>query len=154
MYRLMEFNLLLLLYFLAFSRKYSILFVAIGLCYTTFFFVDLFFLQAQQLTSFSITLTAAVFILFSVLHFFKLMRDLPSTHIQNLPMFWIDTAVLVYFAGAFFIFLLRNYLIEVMKDDQIVYWSLHNILNIIKNILFAIGLWQATKKPTLNSEKK
>ncbi|MBS1505240.1 MAG: hypothetical protein JSS79_01230 [Bacteroidetes bacterium] len=153
-YRLAEFHFLLVSYFFAFGRKTLKLFITIAIVYTSFFFVDLIFLQAKQLTSFSVTLTAAVFIIFSVLHFFKLMRDLPSTHIHQLPMFWVDTAVLVYFAGAFFIFLLRNYLIEVLKDDQIVYWSLHNILNIIKNILFAIGLWHATKSPVVKSETR
>jgi hypothetical protein len=153
-YRLLEFIILLIIYYLALGRKSRNTFVAIGVAYILFFFSDLLFFQAGQLNSFSVTLTAAVFIVFSVLHFFKLMRELPSTHIHQLPMFWIDTAVLVYFAGAFFIFLLRSYLVEVMKDNQIVYWSLHNILNIIKNILFAIGLWQATKNPILNSETK
>lgn len=153
-YRLLEFLFLLRIYFFAFGERYTRSFIVVGIVYSAFFFVDLIFFQAGQLTSFSITLTAATFIVFSIFHFFKLMRDLPSTHIHQLPMFWIDTAVLVYFAGAFFIFLLRNYLIEVMNDDQIVYWSLHNILNIIKNILFAVGLWQATKSPVVKSETR
>lgn len=153
-YRLFEFLFLLIIYYYAISNKSRNAFIAIGVAYVIFFFSDLLFFQAGQLNTFSITITAAVFIIFSVFHFFKLMKDLPSTHIHQLPMFWVDTAVLVYFAGAFFIFLLRNYLIEVLKDDQIVYWSLHNILNIIKNILFAVGLWYATKSPTVKSETR
>ncbi len=150
-YRLIEFILLLRVYYFAFESRALKGFVAIGLIYTIFFVADLFFFQPAQLNSFSITLTSLVFIIFSILYFLKLMRDLPTTQIQKLPMFWINTAVLVYFAGSFFVFLLRNYLIEVLHDNQILYWSFHNILNIIKNLLFAIGLWQGIRKPLSNS---
>lgn len=145
-YGLVQFIFLLRVYYLAFDSKAFKGFASIGLAYIAFFLVDLFFFQPGQLSSFSITLTSLVFIIFSILYFLKLMRDLPTIQIQRLPMFWINTAVLVYFAGSFFVFLLRDYLIEVLHDNQIMYWSFHNMLNITKNLLFAIGLWQGNRK--------
>ena len=57
-------------------------------------------------------------------------------------MFWINTAILIYFSGNLFLFIFNTYLVSVLKDDLVVYWSFHNLLYLIKNVLFAIGLWQ------------
>ena len=80
-------------------------------------------------------------------YFYLLMNDLPILHIQQLPMFWISTGILIYYAGNFFLFLVKNYLIYGEFGSHRLMWVLHNLLNITKNILFAIGLWQSYRKP-------
>ncbi len=65
----------------------------------------------------------------------------------GLPMFWLNTGVLTYFAGNLFLFAIRNYVIIAFNDNQTMYWSFHNFLNIGKNLLFAIALWQDLRKP-------
>ena len=152
-YRLPEFILLLCIYYFAFEGKARTAFIIIGLVYVCFFLAGLYLLQGKA-NAISTTVSSLVFIIFSILYFFKLLSHLPTTQIQGLPMFWVNTAVLVYFAGSFFVFLLRNYLIEVLHDNQIVYWSFHNILNILKNLLFAIGLWHGSRTHDSNLLKK
>jgi hypothetical protein len=147
-FRLIEFFLLLYIYYLAFkpeARKAT--FTIIAIVYLTFFLAELFTFQKGQLNSYSATLSSVVFIVFSVRYFYVLMRDLPTAQIQRLPMFWVNTAVLTYFAGSLFLFAMRSYLINVLKDDQTIYWSFHNFLNIGKNLLFAVALWQDLRKP-------
>lgn len=147
-FRLVEFFFLLRIYFLAFKpRTHKAPFVIILIFYVCFFLAELFILQKGQLNSYSVTLSSVVFIVFSVRYFYILIRDLPTTQIQRLPMFWVNTAVLTYFAGNLFLFAMRSYLINVLKDDQTIYWSFHNFLNIGKNLLFAVALWQNLRKP-------
>ncbi len=139
---------LLFIYFVAGQNgKNKIVYIALGLVYILFFIAELSVYSHKQLNSYSITLTSLIFIFFSVRYFYFLMRDLPTDQIQRLPMFWVNTGVLTYFAGGLFLFAMRNYVITVFNDNQTTYWSFHNFLNIVKNLLFAVALWQDLRKP-------
>ncbi len=147
-FRLVEFLFLLYIYHLASQPKtQKKLFTFIGLSYVSFFCAEFLIFQKGQFNSYSATLSSIVFIVLSVRYFYILMRDLPTAQIQRLPMFWINTAILTYFAGSLFLFAMRPYLINVLNDNQTIYWSFHNFLNIGKNLLFAVALWQDLRKP-------
>jgi hypothetical protein len=144
---LAQFPLLLQIYYQAFRpRSNRTFFFFMGLLYTVVFFAELVAFP-KGLNSYSTSITSLVFIILSVAYFYFLMVDLPTVHIQRLPMFWVNIAVLIYFAGNLFLFSLRHYLITELKDDQTIYWSFHNFLNIGKNLLFAVALWQDLRKP-------
>lgn len=148
LYRIFEFITLLYVYYTIWKNgKNRIVYISFALAYSLFFIAELSFNSQKQLNSYSITLTSLVFIYFSVRYFYLLMRDLPTDQIQRLPMFWVNTGVLTYFAGGLFLFAMRNYVITVFNDNQTTYWSFHNFLNIVKNLLFAVALWQDLRKP-------
>jgi hypothetical protein len=75
------------------------------------------------------------------------MRYLPTTKLWSLPMFWINSAVLIFFSGNLFLFALTHYLVHILNDNLVVYWGFHNLLNIVKNILFAAGFYVSIKVP-------
>lgn len=148
LYRLIEFLSYLIIYWIFWQKdKSNTIFISLGLAYILFFVSELSAHNYKHLNSYSITLASLVFIFFSVRYFYFLLRDLPTDKIQRLPMFWINTGVLIYFAGGLFLFAMRNYLIEAFHDNQTMYWSFHNFLNIVKNLLFAVALWQDLRKP-------
>ncbi len=147
-FRLVEFYTLSIIYYKAFVPRWNkVFFCTLGLLYAVLFISESFLSTKNQLNSYSITFTSLVFIVFSVRFFYVLMRDLPTAQIQRLPMFWVNTAVLTYFAGGLFVFAMRNYLVNSLNDNQTIYWSFHNFLNIGKNLLFAVALWQDLRKP-------
>ena len=96
--------------------------------------------------SFSNVVASLILIAFCIVYLYRLLNDLPIIHIQNLPMLWITFAVLTYYAGNFFLFLVKNYLTYGESSFHRVMWILHNLLNVTKNILFAIALWQNYRK--------
>lgn len=61
------------------------------------------------------------------------------------PMFWINTAVLLYFAGSFFFVLFSTFFLELTVYALAVF-ALHALLMILKNCLFALALWMAPPK--------
>ncbi|MEK6783397.1 MAG: hypothetical protein AABY93_16970 [Bacteroidota bacterium] len=83
----------------------------------------------------------------SLYYLFTLLKELPTATIHRLPILWISFAALGYYGGNFFLFLFSNYLTKSIDGSLAILWVLHNILNVIKNILFAIGLWQAYHNP-------
>lgn len=93
-----------------------------------------------------------ILIVITMYYFYRLLNDLPTDNIQSLPMLWLSFAVLVYYAGNFFLFLAANYLTYGgVEGTHLLMWNLHNLLNIIKNILFAIALWQSYRKVRLST---
>jgi hypothetical protein len=152
-YRVLEFIFLALMYRSYFSNRWqktamlSLIYFFVGLQV-----VGLFLTHSDIVKSYSTVFSSITFITLSIAFFFKLMKDLPTLHLQRLAMFWINTAILVYFSGNFFLFLMNDYLVNVMHDNLMVYWSFHNMLNIIKNLLFAIAFWQGIRKAGPNSD--
>ncbi len=146
-YLLLEFGILLSIYAKAIQllSKAKALFVIVIICYLGFFVTELLQSSKVEMNSYTLTFTSLLFILFSVRYFYLLIRELPTDKIQQLPMFWLNTGVLIYFAGGLFLFAIRNYVIAAFQDDQTVYWTFHNFLNVIKNILFAVAMWQGLR---------
>jgi hypothetical protein len=96
--------------------------------------------------SVSNVIASLVLIGLSLFYFYRLLNDLPIVHIQHLPMLWISFGILTYYAGNFFLFLINNYFINVQAGPHKLMWILHNLLNIVKNILFAVAIWQSYRK--------
>lgn len=74
------------------------------------------------------------FLIFVLINIFKNSEEL---FIENNPNFWFTTGLLFYFSGSLFTDLLSS---EILNGPML--WVFHNIANILKNILFAIGLWK------------
>lgn len=112
-----------------------------------FYVINISFFQGPWIfNSISNVLASLILIALCLYYFYRLLYDMPTVHIHSLPMLWISFAVLTYYAGNFFLFLVSNYLVEGARESHRIIWILHNLLNITKNILFAIALWQSYRK--------
>ncbi len=92
--------------------------------------------------SYSRTIGSIMVIVVSIFYLLGLLRDLPTQRLSKFPMFWVVTAVLVYNAGGFILFILVEYLINVLKSDLTYYWTFHNVLRIILFVLLIMSVWQ------------
>ena len=92
-----------------------------------------------------------ILIVYCILYCYRLLVDLPVQHLQRVPMFWFNSAILIFNAGTLFLFLFASYLVEVLNNDLLIYWSFHNILNIIQHLIVIIGLWQDLRNIRLRS---
>lgn len=105
------------------------------------------FLQKENINSYNKFLISGFVLTYTVLYFYNLMVELPTVHIQRMPMFWFNSAFLIYHAGTFFLFAFTSYLINVLKDDLLFYWSFHNSLGIIQQIIILVGISYDFAKP-------
>ena len=83
---------------------------------------------------------------YSILYFYHLSDRLPTQRLELLPMFWINSGVLLYFAGTLLVFTLKEYLGSKEGKYIIDLWDFHLFLNVILNVLFAIGFWVSRQK--------
>ena len=108
--------------------------------------LDMFFINDYMtVNNFSSSLESIIFILYSLLAFFFIMKRLMFQNLLNTSFFWINIAILIYFAGNLFLFLFSNHL---QKNDQAQYlavYNIHSVTNIIYYILISIGFWKAAR---------
>jgi hypothetical protein len=91
--------------------------------YVLFGLINLFFVQGPYgHTSYTSSLRAVCLIVIALTYFYVLIQQLPTESITKLPMFWINTGILIYYSGTFFMNLTADYLINVLNNTLITYW--------------------------------
>jgi hypothetical protein len=55
-------------------------------------------------------------------------------------MFWFNSALLIFHAGAFFLFSFQDYLVNVVKNYMLIYGSFQTMLSIVEHIIIIVGL--------------
>jgi hypothetical protein len=106
----------------------------------------IFFQGPWKLNTAFLAASSLVMIVLSLHYFYVLLTRLPTTDIHRFPMLWISFAVLFYYSGNFFQFLTTNYILAGDAGAARMLWILHNLLNILKNILFTIAIWQTYRR--------
>jgi hypothetical protein len=93
-----------------------------------------------------------IFILFSVTWMLHVLVNPPVKRIAVYGHFWVNTACFVYFSMSIFLFVMTNYVFTNMSADvSRIFWSLHTLNNIIKNILFAVAMFYLSKEDGKNA---
>lgn len=108
--------------------------------FVLFTLINLFFIQLPfNFNSYSTALASVYILVISLTYFYVLIQQLPAESITKLPMFWINTAMLVNYSGTFFVYLTADYLITVLKNDLIDVLMIHHFIGLI----FHSILWYA-----------
>jgi hypothetical protein len=95
--------------------------------------------------SLSITVLSILLICFSLAYFYQLLNRQEFIHIEKQGLFWINSAVLFYFAINIFLFMLFK---QFSPDEKQEYYMIHSTSNIIANILYTVGLLCKPQKTT------
>ena len=95
----------------------------------------------------SMIVQSFLMIALSIAYFYRVYVHETDIFIDKSPDFLIVLGILFYFTGAFFSWLLSSDILNTSISSDKFYgsWILHNIANIVKNIIFALALWRAQK---------
>jgi hypothetical protein len=105
------------LYYLETGKRYQAFFFTVFGTFAVLGVLNLLFVQQSSISSYNKLMSSMVVLGYAVLYFYRLMKDLPTTHVHRLPMFWFNSALLIYHAGSLFLFAFTSYLIYVLKDN-------------------------------------
>lgn len=97
--------------------------------------------------SITVTYTFILLIIQSLATFYMLTQRLTHLNITCSPIFWVNTGVLIYFSGTFFLFLFNDYILKFYPKVQIQLWIINSIVNVFYNTFFSIGYWKLRKQP-------
>jgi hypothetical protein len=116
--------------------------------FSMYFCINLFMIQGIFVfNTQSNSIGGLILVGLSLYYLFHVVRNLQAQNSYNSPMLWFTFAVLFYYGGTLLLFLLNNYLVVQDLGTHRLVWILHNFCNIVKNILFAIALWQNYRNP-------
>lgn len=96
-------------------------------------------------------------ILYSLLFFFEIYEKGEVLYIERHPHFWINSALLLYYAGTLLLGLFENYLMYKIPRDKFIFLnSFFSVMSIMFNVLVCIGLsieaYQHKKIKSVNPE--
>jgi hypothetical protein len=138
-------TLLLLYFFHKLLKRRSILILLMLLLFLiTLVFEFIIKNPVFELFTFSPTIRCLIFIILSLNYFHHVYTKEADIFKAEAPQFWYNVGILIYFSLAFFPFLLAT---EILRDTfDYTLWQVHNIGNIMKNLIFAIGIWMVQKR--------
>ena len=148
---ILYFLVLTAIYNFTLKGNYKKLFLTVSVFFVAFAIGNLLFGQQNDNNTYSKALRSIILICYCILYGYRLLTDLPVQHLQRVPMFWFNAAFLIFNAGTLFLFLFTNYVNEVLHNDLLIYWTFHNILNIVQHLILMIGLWQDLRNIRLRS---
>lgn len=127
------FVIIISLFFLQINRtKLSqVLFYVLNISCFVCWVLLLVYLNDNNLFSIYSVITYVGLILFVILYFTYLLKYLPTENLLRIPEFWVAAAVLFNFSGYLIVTLTYGYLVEVLKENMILYWSFYNVFSII-----------------------
>jgi hypothetical protein len=85
-----------------------------------------------------ISILTLVYIINCIISFHNILREQKVIFLEKLSFFWVNTALLLYSSGAFFLFLIYDDLNN--KEQKMLWGTVFLSLNILKNILLGIAL--------------
>ena len=141
-YLLIQFSLFGMIYLIELKRPRFLMLIA--LVFVPYFVIGtMFFYGLFDFNTHVNSIAGLILVGISIYYLYHLLKELQVDNIAKVPMFWISFAVLCYYGGTLVLFLLNNLTADNYPNSHRMYWTFHNICNILKNILLAVGLWQS-----------
>lgn len=101
-----------------------------------------FYSSWNQPSSIISILTTSLPILFSIYYFYYLLSQLTIPSLFKNPIYWINSAVIIYHGMSFFAYISLGYIIDHDLGNFNTIWAVMILSNVIHNILYTIGIWQ------------
>ena len=135
---------LLTLYYRSLSRNKNIrIFLVLSVAF--FLLLDIIFSiifkSIKAFDAYSTGIECILMIFISLCYFYSIFKELRIVRLERDPSFWINSGVLLYFAGTLFLFLCADILLNSNKETYVKYWGINLIINIIFSVFLAIGIW-------------
>ncbi|MCB0486890.1 MAG: hypothetical protein KDC99_00340 [Cyclobacteriaceae bacterium] len=158
LYQIIELVLLLWMYYVVFNdKKIKLSFTIVGSVLTAFGIVNWLFIQKSEGNTYTFAIDSFVILITSLYYFYWLGFRKPKQDSQNsnASLFWINSGLVIYLSATLLLLIAAEYIINVLKDDFIIFWTYHNIMGIIANLFFFYGLWIGGRRETIvNPDRK
>lgn len=108
-------------------------------------FIDYKINGIDNFDNYATAFEAITFSILSLWSFLYIVNKMIFEKVTSEPFFWINTGILLYFAGNLILFIFNDYILTHQGSSHIALWAIHSILNIFYNILIAIGFWKTKR---------
>jgi len=150
-------TLILGLFYLQVLRDFirPIYILTILIAFETYSIFNTLFIQGLfEYASLVASIGALIVFLFSVAYFTKIMVEAKITKLSSEPLVWVNSAILIYFAGNFFYYTLFNLRLLASMEIALLAIKFFGVLNLILYLIIAISFLIVNNKPAKLNQKQ
>lgn len=145
-YSILEFTLLIFYFTSYFTRNLRKWAVVLTTLFTCIVIVRAFvFHNPFEMNWVPRTIESAVMIAISLFMYGFIMKTSSGINIWNQPLFWINSAALLYFSSNLLLFYFSSYVAQLSYNLNITIWVMHVIFMTLYYLLISIGLWKTPR---------
>lgn len=126
-----------------------------ALSFSFFLFQCIYYLNTKtgriEFDSIPVGIETILLFIYLFIFFYENFKNPKTDFIYNHHCFWLAVGILIYLGGAFFFYILANH---IGKEDLDKYWDLTYIAEILKNLFFAIAIFQYRPRSSFNKLKQ
>ncbi len=134
-YGLLESSIIIYYFYYKLNKPKWILIIAIP--FFIFYIIDFLFFEYGSFNSLGRGIQCLLVLILCVIFFYNVYKEERIVSLEKEPTFWFCTALFIYFSGAMVSLVLANTLLSSNFT-----WQFHNISNILKNIILAVGFYR------------
>ena len=129
------------------SRRRVMIWIGLAVYLQSFLVISVFVQNFLEYQTLMWLITAIIMITYSISYFFYSLTTITAPGYPRDSFILINIGVMIYFCLNLFLFVMGNYVLTKLDPETgALIWSSHNINNIIKNILFAMGIYAFKRK--------
>lgn len=129
------------------NNRRLMIWIGLAIYLQSFILISLFVQSFFEYQTLMWVITAMIMIIYGIAYFFYSLSTVPASNVFGHTFTWINSGVLIYFCMSLFLFIIGNYTLTRLDDEtSALVWSFHNVNNIIKNVLFAVGIYLYKRK--------
>ena len=133
------------------NKLWRILFSVFCASFSIYSSVQLITSSIKTLDYVFLTVESLMVILFSIVAFHNILKFSKYNSLLSAPIFWINSAFLLFFSGNLFLHLFSQYLQEFAQKAFYELWGFHSLFNIIFYSLISIAFWKTKTSQISNS---
>lgn len=129
------------------NTRRIMIWIGLAVYLQSFILITVFVQSFFEYQTFMWLITAIIMITYSIAYFFYSLATVPPARYFDYSFIWINNGIMIYFCLSLFLFAMGNHVLTKMDPiTSALIWSSHNVNNIIKNILFSIGIYLYKRK--------
>lgn len=126
------------------KRRY---FLVLGVLFVVYWGVNSLFIQSiYEFPTLPNSLGDMLIILFAIVYFYNVMLEANIMKLADEPLVWINTAILIYFTGNLFYYILFNVILEASREFSKITVAFSCALMALLYSLMTVGFFKARKR--------
>ncbi len=124
------------------NTRRIIVWIGLAVYIQSFILVTIYIQSFFEYQTLMWVITGMIMITYSVAYFLYSISTIPTATYYSNSFIWINSGVMIYFGLSLFLFVVGSHIFTQMEAALgSLVWSIHNVNNIIKNVLFAVGIY-------------
>ncbi len=118
-------------------------FIGLAISFPVLAVLNALFLQdIYHFNTYVRSLESLLIITLALLWYYRALAELKIPRLQDDPVFWVNTGLLLYFSGNVLLFAFSNYILSFHRSLNLYIWAFHGLFGTLLYLFITVGLWK------------